>query len=143
MGRDLQGKAQAFMVLFGLVFLLGSGISGWVAFNEARISYPLTQTGVRTEGEIFGSEYVRAGGRWKNIALLRFTPQGGAELIVHSVGHNLGRGHFPVLYLPDNPHVARIDRFEAMWLWFSIASAGVLLLGLPGLAMLSKGLRRR
>lgn len=141
MGRDLHSKAQAFMLLFGAVFLLGGSLSAWVAIDEARVSYPLMQAGERTEGEIFDFDYVRAGGRWKNIALLRFTPDGGAEQVVHSVGNNLGLGRYPVLYLPDNPATARIDRFEAMWLWFCIASAGALLLGLPGLAMLRKGLR--
>lgn len=140
MARDLHGKAQAFMLLFGAVFLLGGGLSAWVAVDEARVSYPLMQSGARTEGEIFDYAYVRAGGKWKNIALLRFTPEGGSEQIVHSVGHNLGRGRYPVLYRRDIPQIARIDRFEAMWLWFSVASAGALLLGLPGLAMLRKGL---
>jgi hypothetical protein len=142
MARDMHSKARAFTLLFGAVFVLGGGLSAWVAVDEARVSYPLMQMGAHTEGEIFDYDYVRAGGRWKNIALLRFTPEGGAEQVVHSVGHNLGRGRYPVLYQPDNPTTARIDRFEAMWLWFCIASAGALLLGLPGLAMLRKGLAR-
>jgi hypothetical protein len=141
MGRDLHGKAQAIMLLFGVVFTLGGVLSAWVAFDEARVSYPLMQSGVSTEGEIFDFDYVRAGGRWKNIPLMRFTPQGGKEEVVHVVGTNLGRGRYPVRYLRDNPRVAKIDRFEAMWLWFGIASAGALLLGLPGVAMLRKGLR--
>jgi hypothetical protein len=141
MGRGVQGKAQAFMVLFGLVFMLGASLSGWVAFKEASVSYPLMQAGVRTEGEIFGTEYVRAGGKWKNIPLLRFTPVGGPDVVVHVVGTNLGRGRYPVLYQRDNPKIARIDQFAAMWVWCAIGSVGALLLGLPGLAMLRKGLR--
>jgi hypothetical protein len=142
MGRDLQGKIQAFMLLFGAAFVAGGSLSAWVAFDEARVAYPLMQSGARADGEIFDFDHVRTGGRWKNIALLRFTPEGGAEQVVHSVGHNLGRGRYPVLYLPDNPATARIDRFEAMWLWFCIASAGTLLLAIPGLAMVRKGLAK-
>jgi hypothetical protein len=141
MGRDLHAKAQAFMLLFGAVFLAGAGLSAWVAVEEAMVSYPLMKAGARTEGEIFGTDYVRAGGKWKNIPLMRFTPENGQELVVHVVGTSLGRGHYPVLYMRGDPKIARIDRFEAMWLWCAIASVGALLMALPGVALLRKGLR--
>ena len=150
MGRDLQGKAQAFMLLFGAVFALGTLLTGWLAAEEVRLVAALQTRGIAAQGEVF--DYVRERpsgtglrgmGPDKFIPLIRWqTVQGQpATIKMNALKEQFPPGQYPLLYLADDPETARVESFTTMWLWTCILG-GCTVLMLLVTAILLRASRR-
>lgn len=84
-------------------------------------------TSTRTSGEITRLAEREVDGQTVAYAVVEFDDaQGKRHIIQQSIGfqsHQYGAGDkVPVLYLPNNPQVAKLDNFSAKWL-FPIALA--------------------
>ena len=144
MGQSKEQIARRFMLLFGLVFLLGGALAGYVAASETLHSLRLTQQGHRAEAVVIDYPWVRWGSGARgsgNMVRLQFTARDGQK-VVFQTRPRVPRGTHPVLYMAGDPQDARIDSFQALWFWAALGSAIAAALLLVGGSILSRGLRR-
>lgn len=128
----MKQQARFLLGLFATVFALGTALSGWLLVQELYLAGSLAQRGVAVEGEVFDYVYepptgtgLRGMGPGKYVPLFRFRANDGQQIVVkaNALKDQFPRGTYPVLYLADDPQVARIDSFTTMWLWTAILSA--------------------
>jgi hypothetical protein len=144
MGRSKQQTARSLMRLFGVVFLLGGLLSGYIAGREALHSWVLTNQGMRAEAEVVDYPYVRwaAGPRGSgNAVRLKFSAADGTETMFVT-RPRVPRGVHPIYYMPGNPQDAKVDSFRSLWLWVAVGSGICLVLLVIGGSILARSMQR-
>ena len=143
MGQSKEQIARSFMLLFGLVFLLGGALAGYVAARETLHALRLTQQGQRTKAVVLDYPWVRWGPGARgsgNVVRLQFTASDGQQ-VVFQTRPRVPRGTHPVLYMANDPQDAKLDSFQSLWLWAVLGSVAATLLLLVGGSIMVRGLR--